>query len=169
MQHISNMGQCWLFTSYAARQIVSLKYHETIHASHQTGDIQNAVCWCFYLDRTISALLFRHPSLPELRRPSTDCIPEHISLPYNTLLRVLLDLAEFQGALLDITLIDKSFENKVHCLEVCHFLQDRMPGLYAKLEEVSHISYNTVLMHPINQPDSLILLEPKHNLWPGVM
>lgn len=50
MQHISNMGQCWFFTSYAARQIIFLKYHETSYASHQSGDIQNAVCWSFYLD-----------------------------------------------------------------------------------------------------------------------
>ncbi|KAE8153235.1 hypothetical protein BDV25DRAFT_149904 [Aspergillus avenaceus] len=135
MQHISNMSQCWQLNSYAARQIIFLKYHRISNASTEISqEIQVAVCWCFYLDRTISSLLLRHPSLPELRIPPTDAITLDTSLPYNKLLLGLLDLAQVQSAILDINLNSDKVA-KSHGIEICQGLQDQMATIHLKLVE----------------------------------
>lgn len=138
MQHTTNISQCWLLNSYAARQVVSLNYHKPCPPS-QSGcndEIQSAVYWCYYLDRTTSALLIRHPSLPELHAPPTDFITTDMSSPYNRLLFVLLDLAKVQGTLLDITLNDGD-KSRSQTFEIFQGVQERMDRVYSSLQEVS--------------------------------
>ncbi|KAB8256674.1 hypothetical protein BDV32DRAFT_141016 [Aspergillus pseudonomiae] len=137
MQHTTNISQCWLLNSYAARQIISLNYHKPCSSPSQSGcndEIQSAVYWCFYLDRTTSALLIRHPSLPELNAPPTGFITTNISSPYNKLLLVLLDLAKVQGTLLDITLND-SDKSRSRIFEIFQGVQERMDRVYSSLQE----------------------------------
>ncbi|KAK6819076.1 hypothetical protein RU639_008111 [Aspergillus parasiticus] len=136
MQHTTNISQCWLLNSYAARQIISLNYHKPCPPS-QSGcndEIQSAVYWCYYLDRTTSALLIRHPSLPELHAPPTDFITTNMSSPYNRLLFVLLDLAKVQGTLLDITLND-SDKSRSRIFDIFQGVQERMDRVYSSLQE----------------------------------
>ncbi|KAE8372264.1 hypothetical protein BDV26DRAFT_286095 [Aspergillus bertholletiae] len=137
MQHTTNISQCWLLNSYAARQIISLNYHRPCYPPSPSGcndEIQSALYWCFYLDRTTSALLMRHPSLLELPAPPTGFTSSNPSSPYNKLLFVLLDLAKVQGTLLDITLNDGD-KSRSRIFEIFQGVQERMDRVYSSLQE----------------------------------
>ncbi|KAJ5087373.1 hypothetical protein N7456_010989 [Penicillium angulare] len=77
MQHLGKPNQCWLFTSYAARQIIALDFHKIRRQSIVSDldqEIHDAVYWCYYLDRTLSSLLGRPASLPDLEVPPAELL-----------------------------------------------------------------------------------------------
>ncbi|KAF9895202.1 hypothetical protein FE257_000104 [Aspergillus nanangensis] len=136
MQHLGRISQCWILISYAARQIVSLNYHKvrkTHGQSHMEQEIYSIVYWCFYLDRTLSALLFRPPSLPDLKVPPTELIKLHPSSPYDTLIHILLDLAQIQGKLHTISCCGNHGSNR-QILEICEILEGQMKSIVPNLQ-----------------------------------
>ncbi|KAL4925997.1 Zn(II)2Cys6 transcription factor [Aspergillus undulatus] len=136
MQYLCRLNQCWVFISYAAKQIVSLNYHRIRTTSASTDheqEIYSAVYWCYYLDRTLSSLLGRPPSLPDLQVSPTDLIPSEPSSPYDTLIRVVLDLAQIQGKLHAISCCDGR-STKLMMLETCQQLESQMQSLLSKLQ-----------------------------------
>ncbi|RDW76313.1 uncharacterized protein DSM5745_06305 [Aspergillus mulundensis] len=128
MQHLGRFNQCWLFVSYAARQITALNYHK-IHRLQASSDskqeIHSAVYWCYYLDRTLSSLLCRPPSLPDFGASPTDLIVLEPSSPYNGLLRVLLDLAQVQSKLHSLSCSCRT-ESPGQAREICRELESTM-------------------------------------------
>lgn len=140
MQYLGNVSQSWIFNSYAARLITALGYHEIRNAvgnSSLDEEIRSAVCWCFYLDRTLSTLLYRPLSLPDLRIPPTNLITADQSLPHIPLIRILLDLAQVQGELLNCGMADNT-----HQIIANHSrLQERMETIYSKIQSVSLTRY----------------------------
>lgn len=135
MQYLGNMNQCWILNSYAARLITALGYHEICNPlgnSSLDEEIHSAVCWCFYLDRTLSTLLYRPLSLPELRISPTCLISGDISLPHLPLIRVLLDLAQVQGELLNCGMAD----NTRQIIANHSRLQERMEAIHSKIQSV---------------------------------
>lgn len=68
MQFLGNMPQSWMMTSFAARTITLLNHH--VHTSdtfsEQTDEMKLSTTWCFYLDKVLSALFQKPPSLPKL-------------------------------------------------------------------------------------------------------
>lgn len=138
MQHLGRLNQCWVLTSYAARQIVSLNYHSNLRVpanSDLERDVNSVVYWCYYLDRTLSSLLGRPSSLPDLDIAPTDLIVLDPSSPYDSLLRVLLDLAQVQGKLHSIPCTDSIVSNS-SVLETCQLLESRMQSVLLRLESV---------------------------------
>ncbi|KAL4893370.1 hypothetical protein BDV59DRAFT_178104 [Aspergillus ambiguus] len=136
MQHLGRLNQCWVLTSYAARQIVSLNYHTSLRApanSDLERDVNSVVYWCYYLDRTLSSLLGRPTSLPDLDIAPTDLIVLDPSSPYDNLLRVLLDLAQVQGKLHSIPCTDSILSNS-SVLETCQLLESRMQSVLLRLQ-----------------------------------
>ncbi|RAQ78479.1 hypothetical protein COH21_011994 [Aspergillus flavus] len=136
MQHLGRLNQCWVLTSYAARQIVSLNYHSNLRVpanSDLERDVNSVVYWCYYLDRTLSSLLGRPSSLPDLDIAPTDLIVLDPSSPYDSLLRVLLDLAQVQGKLHSIPCTDSIVSNS-SVLETCQLLESRMQSVLLRLE-----------------------------------
>ncbi|PLB44949.1 hypothetical protein P170DRAFT_450012 [Aspergillus steynii IBT 23096] len=136
MQHIGRLNQCWILTSYAARQISSLNYHKTCRVpatSELEQEIHSAVYWCYYLDRTLSSLLDRGPSLPDLEVSPTDLIQLDPSSPYDTLLSVILDVAQIQGRLHAISSCQESLSNS-HALETCQLLESKMQAILPSLQ-----------------------------------
>jgi len=136
MQYLGNMSQSWILNSYAARLIVALDYHEIrnpIGNSDLDEEIHSAVYWCFYLDRTLSTLLYRPLSLPEPRISPANLITDDQSLPHIPLIRVLLDLAQVQGELLDCA---KTGDTRQIVANHSR-LQDRMEVIHSRLESVS--------------------------------
>ncbi|KAL5341132.1 hypothetical protein BJX70DRAFT_75611 [Aspergillus crustosus] len=102
MQFLGRLNQCWVLNSYAAQQITSLNYHKIRNTPANTDldqEIYSAVYWCYYLDRSLSSLLGRPSSLPDLGVSPTDLIPLDLASPYGTVIRVLLDLAQVQERL----------------------------------------------------------------------
>ncbi|KAJ5794629.1 transcriptional regulator family: Fungal Specific TF [Penicillium paradoxum] len=133
MQHRGNMSQAWILNSYAARLITALDYHEVCNPlgnSDLDEEIHSAVYWCFYLDRTLSTLLYRPLSLPEPRISPTNLISADQSLAYIPLIRILLDLAQIQGELLNCGKEDTTLQTLANHSK----LQDRMGVIYSRLQ-----------------------------------
>lgn len=149
MQHLGKPNQCWLFISYAARQITALNYHKSRRLSTDPDteqEIHSVVYWCYYLDRTLSSLLCRPPSLPDLEVPPSELIVLDSLSPYNSLLRVLLDLAQVQGKLHAISCGGLN-QSKTQALETCQLLESRMQAILPTLESVCS-SFNTLKSCP---------------------
>lgn len=136
MQYTGNMSQAWIMNSYAARQIVALKYHEIqspVPRSDPNEDIQSSLYWCYYLDRTLSALLLRPLSLPEPLISPVDLILPDKSLPHLPLIRILLELAQVQGDLLSCGKADSTRQILANHSK----LQERMEVINSSLQAVS--------------------------------
>ncbi|KAI3011157.1 transcriptional regulator family: Fungal Specific TF [Aspergillus niger] len=135
MQHLGRLNQCWVLTSYAARQIASLNYHKIRRIPAHSDlelEVYSVVYWCYYLDRTLSSLLGRPPSLPDLEVSPTDLIVLDPCSPYDTLLHVLLDLAQVQGKLHGISSCAKNVSNS-QALETCQLLESRMQSILREM------------------------------------
>lgn len=139
MQKLGKMNQSWVLNSYAARLIVSLNYHEVDGFTPDSGmneEIHSSLWGCYYLDRTLSYLFVRPPSLPELRVPPSQLVHADTTLLYGPLIGIILDLAQVQGELLDLLLngqrkfaaeVSAKYEN----------IQARMSKIYSNLHSVS--------------------------------
>lgn len=68
MQFLGNMSQSWMLTSFAARTITFLNYQSLNPNTSNEGDIEIHACvfWCHYLDKILSSLFMKPPSLPKL-------------------------------------------------------------------------------------------------------
>ncbi|RDH36195.1 hypothetical protein BDQ94DRAFT_185379 [Aspergillus welwitschiae] len=135
MQHLGRLNQCWILTSYAARQIASLNYHKIRRIPAHSDlelEVYSVVYWCYYLDRTLSSLLGWPPSLPDLEVSPTDLIVLDPCSPYDTLLHVLLDLAQVQGKLHGISSCAKNVSNS-QALETCQLLESRMQSILREM------------------------------------
>lgn len=139
MQYRGNMSQAWVMNSLAARMIAALNYHE-IQARKCDPDheeeINSSVYWCFYLDRSLSSLLHRPPSLPEILGSPSDLVL-HRSLLHMPLIRILVDMAQVQG---DLCSVGKASDTR-QVLENHTKLQERMDSIYSVLQQVS---FNTL-------------------------
>ncbi|KAF3388720.1 hypothetical protein F1880_004340 [Penicillium rolfsii] len=135
MLFLGNMSQAWVFNSYAARLIAALNYHD-IQAQNRAPDLEeeinSSVYWCFYLDRTLSSLLRRPFSLPELHSPASDLMRWNDSVPHMQLVRVLVDLAQVQG---DLSSGCKGPDTR-HILDYHSKLQGRMDSIYSSFQSI---------------------------------
>ncbi|KAJ5098841.1 hypothetical protein N7532_005842 [Penicillium argentinense] len=123
MQYTGNMSQAWVINSYAARQIVALKYHEI-------GNPVHSLYWCYYLDRTLSALFLRPFSLPEPQMSPAELVIPDKSLPHMPLIRILLELVRIQGDLSNCGKADST-----HQILANHSkLQDKMETIKSSLQ-----------------------------------
>lgn len=140
MQYLGNMNQSWIFNSYAARLITALGYHEIrnpVRNSILDEEIHSAVFWCFYLDRTLSTLLYRPLSLPEPRISPMNLITVDQSLPHFPLIQILVDLAQVQGELLNCGMAD----NTRQIIANHSRLQERMQAICSEIQSVSLTTY----------------------------
>ncbi|OJK02977.1 hypothetical protein ASPACDRAFT_40293 [Aspergillus aculeatus ATCC 16872] len=131
MQHLGRVNQCWILNSYCARQITALGYHRTQDSPSPSAvqkDIHNALLWCFFLDKSLSSLMGRPTSLPDLLVPPTDLVGFDSSLPYGSLFRTCLEIAQIQGELLSIPAHEKRKSNR-QIMEVIDSLETRMRRL----------------------------------------
>ncbi|KAI2795116.1 hypothetical protein POX_a01721 [Penicillium oxalicum] len=130
-----NMNQAWVLNSFAARLISALNYHDT--RTQKSGmdpdryeEINSSVYWCFYLDRTLSCLLHRTLSLPELDTSAGDRVAEDGPNAHMPLIRVLVDLAQIQGELLVCSKMSDTRQIISHHTR----LQDNMAVIYSSLQ-----------------------------------
>lgn len=141
MQYLGNMSQAWVLNSYAARLIASLNYHKFQSRKCDPDleeEINSSVYWCFYHDRTLSSLLHRPPSLPELSSLASDLVCWNNSLPHMPLIRILVDLAQVQG---DLSSSCKASDTR-QILDNHSKLQERMSSIYTSLQSVSAATFN---------------------------
>ena len=137
MQHIGRFNQCWVFTSYATRQIMSLNYHNIRQippASPIEQDIRCAVYWCYFFDSTFSALLSRPSSMP-----SIDVHPINLSksasfTAYQKMHRFLVELSLDQVMLNEMSRGENITNSKV--FDTCQHLESDLQALLPRLQEV---------------------------------
>lgn len=138
MQQLGDVKQCWTLNSYAAQQIVALGYDRirNIPARSQAEEeIHSAVYWCYYLDRTVSALLVRPTALPNLNVSPTELIASMQQSAYDPLIRILLDLAQIQGHLLAFSSDLKRADSR-YILDTCNVIEERMHRISQDLRTV---------------------------------
>ena len=69
MQLLGETSRSWFLTALASRGLVALGYHQltpSLLASEERSEIRDCVHWCYYMDKTLSMLLVRPSSLPDL-------------------------------------------------------------------------------------------------------
>ncbi|KAL2694981.1 hypothetical protein AAEP93_003076, partial [Penicillium crustosum] len=69
VQLLGETSRSWFLTALAARSLVALGYHHLspiFLASNDGSEIRQTVYWCYYMDKTLSMLLVRPSSLPDL-------------------------------------------------------------------------------------------------------
>ncbi|CAI7616543.1 unnamed protein product [Penicillium glandicola] len=111
VQYLGNMTRCWMLTALASRMIVSLNYHNITDASPRTeteGNIHACVYQCYYFDKSLSLLLLRPPSLPDLKVKPTQLIHIDPDLPTSAMITGIVEYAELKSALLNILLDTKT-------------------------------------------------------------
>ncbi|OQE38575.1 hypothetical protein PENCOP_c008G04280 [Penicillium coprophilum] len=114
MQYLGNMTRCWMLTALASRMVVSLNYHNITDTSPRTEieeNIHACVYTCYYFDKTLSLLLLRPPSLPDLKVRPTQLIHLDPDLPTSTMLTGIVEYSELKSALLNILLDTKTIED----------------------------------------------------------
>ncbi|KAJ5798051.1 transcriptional regulator family: Fungal Specific TF [Penicillium pulvis] len=114
MQYLGNMSRCWMFTAHASRIIVALNYHNITNPIPQNeveGDIHACVYTCYYFDKTLSLLLLRPPSLPELKVEPAQLIHLDPELPTTAMIRGIVDLAHLKNTLVHVLLDTKEMSD----------------------------------------------------------
>lgn len=75
MQYLGKISYSWNLTAFASTTIVSLNLHH-VESIYDIGDEAHAsLYWCYYLDRILSCLFVRQPSLPKLSVDPVSLIP----------------------------------------------------------------------------------------------
>ncbi|OQE09060.1 hypothetical protein PENVUL_c007G02954 [Penicillium vulpinum] len=111
MQYLGNTTQCWMLAALASRMLVSLNYHNITDTNPQTEmeeNIHACVYTCYYFDKTLSLLLLRPPSLPDLKVRPTQLIHLDPDLPTSTMLKSIVEYSELKSVLLNILLDTKT-------------------------------------------------------------
>ncbi|KAJ5288617.1 transcriptional regulator family: Fungal Specific TF [Penicillium angulare] len=153
MQYLGNMSRCWMFTAFASRVIVALNYHSitnTIPQNAKEEEIHACVYTCYYFDSTLSLLLLRPPSLPELKVEPAQLIHRDPELPTTAMIIGIVELAQVKGTLLKI-LLDTKEMNDVEKANILSDLVFRAQKVYSDLQ-----IYRS--RQEIEFPDSWVLL-----------
>ncbi|KAJ5692257.1 transcriptional regulator family: Fungal Specific TF [Penicillium macrosclerotiorum] len=114
MQYLGNMSRCWMFTGLASRIIVALNYHNitnTVPRNEIEEDIHACVYTCYYFDKTLSLLLLRPPSLPELKIDPSQLIHMDPDLPTTPMITGIVEFAHLKNSLVNILLERKEMED----------------------------------------------------------
>ena len=139
MQYLGNMPRCWMFTAFASKVIVALNYHNitnTIPQNEKEEEIHSCVYTCYYFDTTLSLLLLRPPSLPELKVEPAQLIHLDPDIPTTPMIVGIVELSHIKTSLLQILLDTKEMED----MEKATFLSDlvvKAQRIYSNLQIVS--------------------------------
>jgi hypothetical protein len=91
--------------------IVSLNYHNITNVRPR-GEIEESihacVYTCYYFDKTLSLLLLRPPSLPDLKVAPTQLIHIDPDLPTSAMITGIVEYSELKNSLLNILLDTKN-------------------------------------------------------------
>jgi hypothetical protein len=113
----------WFLVSLASRSIVALSYHKMTSFdsdSDEENEIRRCIYYCYYMDKTLSMLLLRPPSLPQLPFNPADLVPTDPQLPISMHVKILVKLARVQDVALSLVLKDPRHQilaNKEFMLE----------------------------------------------------
>lgn len=121
---------------------MSLNYHTTQKnlASNETEQgIQLSLVTCYYLDKILSMLLIRPPSLPKLRINPAELVPLDPLLPLSAILKAVVGFARVQEEAIDILLKTQNIDDKCQVAIIDRLVQE-MFQLHTRLQEVRDLS-----------------------------
>ncbi|KAF5256006.1 hypothetical protein FOXYS1_13543 [Fusarium oxysporum] len=98
---VGNTSQAWNLTAFASRLIVSFGYHsisEDVLSRPEWTDVRLSVCWCYYMDKTLSMLLLRPSSLPSLSSDPIALVCVDPEDPLTLKYKIMIRLARVQDA-----------------------------------------------------------------------
>lgn len=134
-----------MFTAHASRIIVALNYHNITNPVPQNEveeEIHACVYTCYYFDKTLSLLLLRPPSLPELKVEPAQLIHLDPELPTTAMIRGIVELAHLKNTLVHVLLDTKEMSD----MEKASLLSDlvvRAQAIHSNLQIVSLLSSNS--------------------------
>ncbi|KAL4756333.1 Zn(II)2Cys6 transcription factor [Aspergillus foveolatus] len=105
IQNQGDMSRSWTLTAFASRTLVSLNYHtidKYISSDRSMQDIYGTLYLCYYLDKILSVLLLRPPSLPKLKIKPADLVCLESQFPLSACVKVMVCLGQIQEGVLDI-------------------------------------------------------------------
>ncbi|KAL3440308.1 hypothetical protein BJX65DRAFT_316735 [Aspergillus insuetus] len=105
MQNQGDMSRSWTLTAFASRTLVSLNYHtidKYVSSDRSMQDVYGALYLCYYLDKILSVLLLRPPSLPKLKIKPADLVRLEPQLPLSACVKVMVCLGQIQEGVLDV-------------------------------------------------------------------
>ncbi|RAH41577.1 Zn(II)2Cys6 transcription factor [Aspergillus brunneoviolaceus CBS 621.78] len=101
-----NPTKSWTLTAFAARLLVAMNYHnitnDTSVRMQEEEDTRFCLSSCYLLDKSLSMLLLRPPSLPRLGVSPVALIPMDDGMSLSTITRTTVELAEIQEAALEL-------------------------------------------------------------------
>ncbi|OQE35437.1 hypothetical protein PENCOP_c013G06853 [Penicillium coprophilum] len=137
MQYIGNVSRSWSLTAFAARVLVSLNSH-TVEArrllrTELVEDFDLCLYWCYYLDKVLSALFARQPSLPKLYFDPVSLIPLDSGNPLQKTVKIMVEMAKVQEGILDMQI--SRAENGAVDISQVDFLIQKANSLFAHIKE----------------------------------
>ncbi|GFF30927.1 hypothetical protein IFM46972_03067 [Aspergillus udagawae] len=155
MQNQGDMSRSWTLTAFASRTLVSLNYHTIDKCVPSEGDMQDiygALYICYYLDKILSVLLLRPPSLPRLKIKPADLVRLDPRLPLSACVKVMVCLGQIQDGVLDVLFIQNEKNDKVITVN-------------ALVQEMYHLR---ALMDEPSQPQCQKLAEETYFEWAAI-
>lgn len=138
MQYLGNMSRSWMFNALAARIIVALNYHnitDPVPHNEVEEEIHACLYTCYYFDKTLSVLLLRPPSLPDLKVDPTQLIHMDPDLPTTPIIRGIVEFAHIKSTLVNI-LLDSRKMGDIDKANVLSNLVARAHAVHSDLEIV---------------------------------
>ena len=104
LQLLGDASQAWTLTSFASRVMVALGYHnltsQALAENEHSVEIRHCLYYCYYLDKALSMLLVRPPSLPDLNVEPASLIELKPTEPLKIKMGILLKLSRVQDGVL---------------------------------------------------------------------
>ncbi|KAJ5555013.1 hypothetical protein N7535_007455 [Penicillium sp. DV-2018c] len=151
MQYRGNMSRCWMLTALASRMIVALNYHNITTVLPRT-EIEENICACVYtcyhFDKTLSLLLLRPPSLPDLKVRPVQLIHMDPDIPTSSMVKGMVEYSELKNELLDILLDTKAIGDA----EKANILSDlvaRAHAIHSNMQTVREEVFEPFTKHPL--------------------
>ncbi|KAJ5768616.1 hypothetical protein N7533_001199 [Penicillium manginii] len=136
MQYLGNMSRSWMFNALASRIIVALNYHnitDPVPHNETEEEIHACLYTCYYFDKTLSVLLLRPPSLPDLKVDPTQLIHMDPDLPTTPIIRGIVEFAHIKSTLVNI-LLDSNKMGDMDKANVLSNLVARAHAVHSDLE-----------------------------------
>lgn len=139
MQYLGNMSRCWMLNALASKVVIALNYHnitDTVPRSEVEEEIHACVYTCYYFDKTLSLLLLRPPSLPELKVEPQELIHLDPDVPTTAMIRGIVEFSHLKSTLPNILMNTKEMGD----IEKANALSDlvgRAQAIHSKLQVVS--------------------------------
>ncbi|KAJ5162263.1 hypothetical protein N7492_007655 [Penicillium capsulatum] len=166
MQTMGNMSRSWSVTALASQAIVALNYHNITNTTPRDEieeDIHACVYTCYYNDKTLSLLLLRPPSLPELKVDPAQLVHLDPTQPTTPMIIGIVQYAGLKTTLLKILLETKDM-GQMEKANTLSNLMTRAQSIYSHSQIVSSHTHVPNVKAP---SDSIQIRARQEQEYPG--